>query len=390
MDSSWIILVMLNFIWIVHAQDKTFVITDFGAIPDGKTDNKQALANAWKKACGIDGGTVSIPKGTFLVSFGDFEGPCIGKTHFSIQGTLLASSSSIANKPSDQWLLFNKVDSLTFSGSGTVDGNGASAWANCRGTNKICDMNRPTSLKIFNVKNALIQGISLVNSKMFHLNIFESQNVKVENIRITAPGDSPNTDGIHVSRSNFVNIIDTFIGTGDDCVSLGDGSTNVNVSNVFCGPGHGISIGSLGKFTGEQDVSGITVRNCNLSKTTNGLRIKTFAPSQSSNIVSDVTFAEIHLDTVYNPIIIDQNYCPDGECARTGDSSVAIKGVKYINVRGSSEIATGVNIQCSKSKPCQDIDLKGVDITFNGQPATASCSTPAGVQFQGQNVPSSC
>ncbi|KAL8485370.1 hypothetical protein ACS0TY_027606 [Phlomoides rotata] len=389
MDSSyrispWVILLMLNSIWTVDAQKKVFSITNFGGKSDGKTDNKQALANAWKKACGTDGGAVLIPKGTYLVSVGYFQGPCTGITLFSVQGSLLASST-IGASP---WLTFYKVYGLRFSGSGTLNGNGAFAWSRCQHF-KQCP-NRPTSLKIFNVKNALIQGISLVNSKMFHLNIFESQNVKVENIRITAPGDSPNTDGIHVSRSNFVNIIDTFIGTGDDCVSLGDGSTNVNVSNVFCGPGHGISIGSLGKFTGEQDVSGITVRNCNLSKTTNGLRIKTFAPSQSSNIVSDVTFAEIHLDTVYNPIIIDQNYCPDGECARTGDSSVAIKGVKYINVRGSSEIATGVNIQCSKSKPCQDIDLKGVDITFNGQPATASCSTPAGVQFQGQNVPSSC
>lgn len=28
--------------------------------------------------------------------------------------------------------------------------------------------------------------------------------------------------------------------TGDDCVSIGDQTTNINISHVKCGPGHGI------------------------------------------------------------------------------------------------------------------------------------------------------
>ncbi|KAL8498106.1 hypothetical protein ACS0TY_021438 [Phlomoides rotata] len=381
--SPWIILLM---IWTVDAQNNNnFVITDFGAIPDGQTDNKQAFVNAWEKACGTKGGTVSVPKGTFLVSGGDFEGPCVGKTLFNIDGTLIASSS---NDPSlDSWLTFRKLDGLTFSGTGTLDGNGASAWSRCKSSQN-CG-NRPTTLKIGSVTNAQIQGISLVNSKMFHLNIYDSQDVYVKNVKISAPEDSPNTDGIHVARSSHVNILDSFIGTGDDCVSMGDGCNNVNISGVFCGPGHGISIGSLGKYTGEKDVVGIVVRNCTLRKTQNGLRIKTWAPSQSSNVVSNVTFANIVLDSTRNPIIIDQYYCPSGSCSRDGESSVEIRGVKYVDVHGSSSLATAVNVQCSRSKPCQDIHLIGLKITYNGQPSTAICSP--GVQFQGPHqVPSRC
>lgn len=63
---------------------------------------------------------------------------------------------------------------------------------------------------------------------------------------------------------------------GDDCISIQTGCSNVYVHNVNCGPGHGISIGSLGKDNTRACVSNITVRDVIMHNTMNGVRIKTW------------------------------------------------------------------------------------------------------------------
>jgi galacturan 1,4-alpha-galacturonidase len=67
------------------------------------------------------------------------------------------------------------------------------------------------------------------------------------------------------------------------------------------------SVGSLGKYKNEEDVSGIVVTNCTLFNTTNGVRIKSYAASDPSQALN-ITFKDITMDSVKNPIIIDQKY----------------------------------------------------------------------------------
>lgn len=147
------------------------------------------------------------------------------------------------------------------------------------------------------------------------MHIFKSENLDIESVTIRAPGNSPNTDGIHIADSTNVTITNAIIGTGDDCISIGPGNSNLNISNVLCGPGHGISVGSLGKNLGETDVVGLTVRNCTLNGTTNGLRIKTWQSSPTPLKAAHFTYEDIIMNNVYNPIIIDQEYCPYASCS---------------------------------------------------------------------------
>ena len=138
--------------------------------------------------------------------------------------------------------------------------------------------------------------------------------MQFQSVTITAPANSPNTDGIHVGRSSQITINNADIGTGDDCISFGDGAQDITVNQVTCGPGHGISVGSLGKYQSEEPVSGIRVTGATLSNTDNGVRIKTW-PASSSGVASDIHFEDVVMNNVANPIIIDQNYCPNGQCS---------------------------------------------------------------------------
>lgn len=161
--------------------------------------------------------------------------------------------------------------------------------------------------------NSTIQDITSQDSKLFHINVNGCKNLTFIRVNITAPQESINTDGIHVARSSNVNITDCVIGTGDDCISVGDELEQLHITRVTCGPGHGISVGSLGKTPGEKPVVGVYVKNCTFINTDNGVRVKTW-PASHQGVVTDLHYEDIIVQNVSNPIVIDQVYCPYNQC----------------------------------------------------------------------------
>ncbi|XP_059434626.1 exopolygalacturonase-like [Corylus avellana] len=371
--------------------EKIFNVLQFGAKSDGKKDCAQAFIKAWRATCDFNGkARLVIPGGTFLLSQVVFGGPCIGPAPKIVQvvGNLKATTD-ISEYSSPEWFLFESISGLVIIGPGTFDGQGDAVWEynDCKSNQNCAQL--PSNIKLIKVKNAIVRGISSVNSKGKHLFITMCEKIRIQKLHLTAPEDSPNTDGIHISNTNDVRIVQTNIATGDDCIAIIAGATNVFVNRLTCGPGHGISVGSLGKYPDEKDVRGITVSDCTFTGTDNGVRIKTW-PGSPPSAASGMLFQNLIMNNVRFPIIIDQEYCSSKTCSNKGTPSrVQISNVHYINVRGTSTTAFPVKLMCSKQFPCKDVQLTNIDLRYNGSPATSTCDN-AKVRYSGRQNPPPC
>ncbi|KAA8523020.1 hypothetical protein F0562_009443 [Nyssa sinensis] len=158
-------------------------------------------------------------------------------------------------------------------------------------------------------------------------------------------------------------------GKGDDCVSIGDYTSNVKVANVVCGPGHGISIGSLGRGG-----NFVQVENIHVGK----------------GYVRNVTFEDLKFDSVKNPIIIDQNYCDVRGACKELPTGVHLSNVTYKEFSGTSSTGVAINLNCSRSVACTGILMEFIKLTSAkaGKQVTSSCSNAHGKETE--VVPGPC
>nr|DAD34514.1 TPA_asm: hypothetical protein HUJ06_005154 [Nelumbo nucifera] len=347
-----------------------FDVLSFGAKGDGVSDDSKAFQAAWKAACKVPGATVEIPSEfKFLIRPITFQGPCMPHLVLQIDGTLLAPPKISAWPKSTlfQWINFKWVHNFTIQGTGIVDGQG-SAWWNLSQINLIqkrskCIPNvKPTALRFYSSYDVTVRDIMIVNSPQCHLKFDSSGRIKVKDITISSPATSPNTDGIHLQNTQDVEIQHSHIGCGDDCVSIQTGCSNVHIHHINCGPGHGISLGGLGKDKSMACVSGIVVENINVQNALYGVRIKTWQGGIGS--VKNVSFSKVQVSEVKVPIMIDQYYCDKRSC-RNQTGAVAISGVKYNHIIGTFSVQP-IHLACSNSFPCTDVDL--IDIQLQKSP----------------------
>ncbi|CAJ1975627.1 unnamed protein product [Sphenostylis stenocarpa] len=248
----------------------------------------------------------------------------MNKIKFQIDGTIVAPSDYRSFSNSGVWILFRHLSGLLILG-GTLDGKGQSYW-NCK----------------INVKSCPI------GARGIHFAVDHCRQVLFEHVNINAPSTSPNTDGINVLLSSGITVSHATTGTGDDCISLSYGNTHVWIEHVNCDPGHGISIGSLGKFEHEAGVHNVTVMSSTFDRTQNGVRIKSWAR-------------------------------PSHGYAKDISSGVKMIKVLYENIKGTSASREAINFDCSKSNPCQGIKLHDINLVYNKETATSTCTNALGI-----------
>ncbi|XP_051179282.1 probable polygalacturonase At1g80170 isoform X2 [Lolium perenne] len=339
-------------------QGKRYSVMDFHAAGDGSTDDAKAFAATWNATCRDSSSpTMVIPGGrTFLLSQIRLNGPCKSPVTVQLDGNIVAPNA-IWTTTAANLLTFYRVNNLTVNGSGQMDGNGA-IWWTCFNKKK-CRV-RPILLAFASCNNLSVKNIHLKDSPDKHMTLFRCSQVQVNNVSVRAPGKSPNTDGITMSLSDHVYISNCSFKTGDDCVSILSGTSDVNITNSACGPGHGISVGSLGGNNTTALVERITVSNCSFSKTMTGVRIKSW--QGGSGKANGFLFENLNMTDVQYPIDIDQFYCPPGNCPPQ-DSAVAISDARFINIHGTSSNPKAIRILCSQSVQCRGIYLDNINLS---------------------------
>lgn len=287
---------------------RTFDITHYGAVGDGKTLNTAAIGKALAACAAAGGGTVLVPPGRFLT--GPLTLTSSLNFHVASGATLLLSDNTqdypVVRNRFQNCISADSVHDLAITGHGTIDGQGAMWWANYVKQGP----HRPFLIQITRCQRLLVQDITLTNSPMFHLVPQRCQDVRIEHIHIIAPDTAKNTDGLDPSGWNFLITGCTF-NVGDDCIALKPSARiqddqpacrNFTITNCQFLHGHGLSVG--GQTPGGLD--GLVVRDCTFHGTDAGIRLK--ASRGAGGLVQNLTYENLTMIGVKNVLDISSYY----------------------------------------------------------------------------------
>jgi polygalacturonase len=314
--------------------DRTFTITDFGAVGDGKALNTQAFQKAIGHIHEAGGGRLIVPKGVFrtlsfaLCSNLDLhlaEGAVI-QAPDTFQAFGLPDPTSLHSQEEVKEILGwphplitgEHLHDVAITGPGIIDGNGAIWWAwserAARAHSGRLVYHRSHLVVINGCQRLHIADITLTNSPMFHLVPRDITDLVIERVKVRAPFNAPNTDAIDPGPATNVLIRNCDLDTGDDDIAIKSGGTNILIENCTIGHGHGISIGS----STLQGVHNMLVRHCTLTGTDNGIRIKSMRGAGGP--VENVRYSDIRMTDVTNAIVLQLDYVDDNRPDFRGDA----------------------------------------------------------------------
>lgn len=249
---TFAILLFQTFILSAYSQKKDFVITAYGAKPDGITNNFIAIQNAIDDASKAGGGRVLVPRGRFLSGVIHLKSNVELNIHE--EAVLLASTNRADYGPSLQASAFIVADNeknISITGKGLIDGQcdlliddiykklragqlhddewkEFNPWHQRRPSEK----NRPRMIEFKNCNGVVVKNIHLQNSTAWVQNYKNCTNVFIDSVHVFS-NTFWNNDGIDLVDCKNVRVTNCFINAADDGICLKSEDRDSRCENIF-------------------------------------------------------------------------------------------------------------------------------------------------------------
>ena len=228
----------------VLAKDK--LITDYGAVPDGRTINTKAIQKAIDEVSAAGGGRVIVPAGNFMT--GTLELKSGVDLHVNLGAVLLGShATSDYLKGRASLIVANGQQHVSISGEGIIDGQGQELMLDIfkklrSGETKTSDsiwlVKRPGEggramvLYFKNCTDVSVTEITLKNASNWVQDYKECDRVTINKITVQSTAYW-NNDGLDVTDSKNVRITNCFINSADDGICLKSDNPKSSCENVY-------------------------------------------------------------------------------------------------------------------------------------------------------------
>ena len=382
-----------------------YVVTDYGAVDDGKTVNTKSIQAAIDKCAASGGGVVVIPKGVFLSGaiflkqgvnlLVEKDGVLKGTTNPDDYPQIQTRWEGTEEMWTSAFINAEGVTDLVISGEGTIDGSGEE-WVQKNPFRRLRPpaaagdaptgapaaavpvarppmggpprRGRPRLIGIQNSKHVHITGLNLHNQAVWCLFILYSEDVLADNLRITAEHNIPSSDGIDIDSSKHVHINHVYIDDDDDCISIKSGKdadglrVNRPAEDILIENSH-FAFGEGGVAMGSETSGGIRnvmVRRC-IFDSGNWAPIRFKTQPSRSGVVENITYRDIMLHQTRQAFEFNMAWRMVPPVAPPAKVLPVVKNVKIINVSG--DVQSVGSIQGLEGSPVRGITFKNTHIT---------------------------
>jgi polygalacturonase len=342
----------------------TVLLTDFGGVGDGVTDNTESFAKALSALAKQGGGHLVVPAGVFLT------GPISLKDHIDLHleknAMVLFTPDRAAHLQKGKvvpCITASKRTDISITGEGIIDGNGEwwrgvkrgkvsdtewnafkrmggtvtpkgdlwypfdlHSFGNIADTYEAQEKMRTHLIRLTDCERILVQGVTIQNSPKFHLVPQRCKEVTVDGVTVRCPWNAQNGDGIDLMQCRNVLVVNNTVDVGDDgiCLKAGAGEDGLKngpceniliVDNTVFHAHGGFVIGS--EFSG--GMFRIVVRNNTFSGTDTGLRFKS-APERGGK-TGNIWISDIYMSDIQGEAVVFETSYADRPVGR--DDAVA-------------------------------------------------------------------